>query len=91
MRVKVSLYDDCIASARALLKNPEVEAGAKLIRCHWIKGGVQLMKKSMHIDISMIKDIQVGDFLKVDKDVLWVTPEVWEQLMVMSNLEWTII
>lgn len=63
---------------------------------------IESLNKVLNIDMSYINrdvsieaisiiEIKVANFIKVDKDVIWVTPEIWEQLMVMSNVEWTII
>lgn len=35
--------------------------------------------------------IKVAPFVRVDKDILWVTPEIWERIQVISNTNWLIL
>lgn len=64
---------------------------SKLVACHNVE--VKAVATEHHFDaeaISIFK-IKIADFIEIDKDTLWVTPDVWEQLQIMSNVEWTIV
>ena len=64
------------ASIEDISAKPKVDVGA-ILAYHWLS-------------VSLLKEIRISDHLYVDKDVLWVTPDIIEQIMIMSNLEWTI-
>lgn len=49
------------------------------------------LKSELTLNISQICQVNKGSYIKVDKDVVWVTPDVWEQIQVMSNVDWEII
>lgn len=48
-------------------------------------------QQTSNLSISQICEINKGNYIKVDKDVVWVTPDVWEQIMIQSNTYWEII
>lgn len=47
-------------------------------------------KQEIPLHISQVCSINIGNYIKVDKETLWVTKDVWEQLMITSNCEWVI-
>lgn len=47
-------------------------------------------KHEIQLRISQVCSINIGNYIKVDKETLWVTKDVWEQLMITSNCEWVI-
>lgn len=55
-----------------------------------ISASSSLIDQCISASLAYIKNVKLYDYIKVDKDVLWVTPDVWEQLNVMSNVEWVI-
>lgn len=49
-------------------------------------------KATLNVSAMQICTIHKSEkYIKVDKDVLWVTPDVWEQIMVQSNTDWEIV
>lgn len=49
-------------------------------------------KATLNVSATQICTIHKAEkYIKVDKDVLWVTPDVWEQIMVQSNTDWEIV
>lgn len=55
-----------------------------------ISAAADLIDQCVAASLSYIKDVRLFDYIKLDKDVLWVTPDAWEQLMIMSNVDWVI-
>lgn len=49
------------------------------------------LKSELTLNISQICEINKGSYIKVDKDVVWVTPDIWEQIMIQSNVSWEIV
>lgn len=47
--------------------------------------------KNVLLNISLYEKIKIAKYCKVDKDILWVTPEIWEQIQIYSNTDWNII
>lgn len=49
-------------------------------------------KATLNVSATQVCTIHKTEkYIKVDKDVLWVTPDVWEQIQVMSNTSWEIV
>lgn len=80
---------DCVDAASAHLDKKDVT-----FRIGHVYENVSVSSRMIHqcvsASLSFIKDIKPANYLKVDKDVLWVTPDILEQLMVMSNTDWVI-
>lgn len=55
-----------------------------------VSASSRLINQRISASLSFIKNIKPASYLKIDKDVLWITPDMWEQLMVMSNTDWVI-
>lgn len=70
---------------------PFLDPSGYNVNCHGASGSTDSVQRYLLAWIVLVTDIRIDQYLKVDKNVLWVTPDVWEQLMVMSNTEWTII
>lgn len=54
-----------------------------------IKALIEYNDVETNISIKEVR-ISVSNYCHVDKDVVWVTPEIWEQIQVMSNTNWII-
>lgn len=54
-------------------------------------GSARMLDKGVAVSARRVMDVRLAEYLKVDKDVIWVTPDMWEKLLVMSNVEWQII
>lgn len=54
------------------------------------EGNIEAKSCIVKIDISQYIHIKIAPYLKVDKDTIWVTPEMYEKLKIMSNTKWTI-
>lgn len=50
-----------------------------------------VLKTELTLNISQICEINKGKYIKVDKNVVWVTPDIWEQIMIQSNTDWEIV
>lgn len=45
----------------------------------------------INLNVKQICSVSIGKYIKVDKNTVWVTPDVWEQIQVMSNTDWEIV
>lgn len=54
-------------------------------------GSARMLDKGVAASARRVMDVRLAEYLKVDKDVIWVTPDMWEKLLIMSNVEWQII
>lgn len=86
--VAIPLAERIASSAEVLSRM--VEGDCRNVLCHGCRGSIAAVLRAIKATGILITDIKIGKYLKVDKDVLWVTPDIWEQLQVMSNTEWTI-
>lgn len=77
------------ASAKAV--HPVVMSSATKVDCHWVGARSTSIGRNVTAVLTLVTILKTDKFLKVDKDVIWVTPDIWEQLQIMSNTEWTII
>lgn len=77
-------------SVSAAAERSEVNVSAVLAGCHMPSARASGIMPHYEILAVLLLQIRLGAYLMVDKDVLWVTPEIFEQLNIMSNLEWTI-
>lgn len=48
-------------------------------------------KAEVKMSIGQICSIYIKPYLRVDRDVLWVTPDVWEKIMVETNCNWVVL
>lgn len=55
-----------------------------------IFGQINAIPRKTGACLNLITEVKLSDYLKVDKDVLWVTPDIIEQLNIMSNVQWNI-
>lgn len=54
-----------------------------------VKASIEYNDVETNISVKEVR-ISVSNYCRVDKDVVWVTPEIWEQIQVMSNTNWII-
>lgn len=69
----------------------DADAMADVIMCHDARVSIELFIPRIKASADVITQINISNYLKVDRDVIWVTPEVWEKLQIYSNVEWTIV
>lgn len=101
MKCKIELLDnDLLADitfnkkkleANIAYEEINIPSNIHFIKCHWCKSKALPIKPDIDAQINFIKQIIIGEYLLVDKDTLWVTPEIYEQLNIMSNVKWEII
>ena len=53
--------------------------------------GCNIIKSELTLNISQICQVNKGKYIKVDKNVVWVTQDIWEQIMIQSNTDWEIV
>lgn len=68
-----------------------LELGCRLVGCHPTLG-CNIIKSELTLNISQICQVNKAErYIKLDKHTVWVTPDVWEQIQVMSNTDWEIV
>lgn len=77
------------ASAEASL--PSLHTQANKVDCHWIGASSKCIGRRIVAKFTLITTVITERYLKVDKNIIWVTPDIWEKLRIMSNTEWSII
>lgn len=80
---------DCVDTASAHLDKKDVTFMIGHVHEN-VSASSRLICQCISASLSFISEIKISNYLKIDKDVVWVTPDILDQLMVMSNTDWVI-